>query len=122
VIEILEDGWFYRVIDPAFELMIPHWEGMDPATAPQADATIHLPDGTRRHATFMTLSTITEIMTRWQQTGECSNGRYFYYTDLVIISEAGGFPTMANAIRDLIHTGELADACQLLPPEDAIDL
>ncbi|GAA0967200.1 hypothetical protein [Actinocorallia libanotica] len=117
MIEVHTDGWLFRVVDPAFELVIPHWEGMDPATAQEADATIYLPDGTRRYATFMTLEGIAKIMSRWQETGECLNGRYFYCTDLVVINGAG-FNAMADAIRDLISTGDLEHACGLLPPED----
>ncbi|MEV0597390.1 hypothetical protein, partial [Nonomuraea cavernae] len=45
------DGPFHRISDPGFEMLIPRWEGHDPETADQADATITLPDGTRRYAT-----------------------------------------------------------------------
>ena len=117
MIEIHDDGWLFRVVDPAFELVIPHWEGMDPATASEADATIRLPDGTRRYATFMTLDGIAKIMSRWQATGECLNGRYFYCTDLVIIDNVG-FHAMADIVRDLIDTGDIEHACGLLSSED----
>ncbi|MFF5213560.1 hypothetical protein [Streptosporangium sp. NPDC000396] len=93
---------------------------MDPASAREADATIELPDGTRRYATFMHPSVITEIMARWQESGECLSGRYFYCTDLVVIREPG-FVTMADAIRDLIETGDITSACGLLPPDDGPD-
>ncbi|GGO00181.1 hypothetical protein GCM10011574_06590 [Microbispora bryophytorum] len=54
----------------------------------EADATITLPDGTRRFATFMTLGVVSRVMERWQDTGECLNGRYFWTSDLVISREA----------------------------------
>ncbi|MFE9107721.1 hypothetical protein [Actinomadura geliboluensis] len=56
MIDIRVDGGFFRVVDPSFELVIPRWEGQDPLTAQEADATVRFPDGTRRYATFMTLA------------------------------------------------------------------
>lgn len=113
-------GAFYRVSDPGFEMMIPRWEGYAPETADQADATIGLPDGTRRYATFMTLDVVSGIMDRWQETGESLNGRYFFCTDLVIIREPG-FASMLDAVRDLIASGEIDHACSLLPVDDEQD-
>ncbi|MFI7027853.1 hypothetical protein ACIBK1_03995 [Microbispora rosea] len=37
-------------------------------------ATITLPDGTRRYATFMTLGVVSRVMKRRQDMGECLNG------------------------------------------------
>jgi hypothetical protein len=117
MIDIRVDGPFHRVIDPAFELVIPRWEGQDVETAQEADATVRLPDGTHRYATFMTLSAIERVMDRWQETGEGLSGRYFYCSDLIIIRRPG-LHAMADAIRDLINTGEIASACSLLVPDD----
>lgn len=117
MIEIREDGAFFRVVDPAFQLLIPHWEGQDPETAQEADATILLADGTRRYATFMTLSVVETIMKRWQGTGECLGGGYFWCSDLIIIGRPG-FHTMAAAIRDLIGNEGISSVCSLLPPDD----
>ncbi|MFG1861668.1 hypothetical protein [Microbispora bryophytorum] len=38
------------------------WEGYEPDTADQVDATITFPDGSRRYATFMTLDVVQKIM------------------------------------------------------------
>lgn len=115
VIEI--DGAFYRIGKPGFEMLIPRWEGDAPETADQADATITLSDGTRRSATFMTLGVVSKIMDRWRDTGECLSGRYFWCSDLVIIREPG-FDSMIAAVQDMIATGEIDDACGVLPPLD----
>ncbi|MEV0974497.1 hypothetical protein [Microtetraspora glauca] len=111
------DGPFYRISNPGFEMLIPRWEGHDPETAEEADATITLPDGTRRYATFMTLGTISGVMDHWRGTGECLNGRYFRCSDLIIIREPG-FVSMVDAVRDMIATGELESACSALPIDD----
>jgi hypothetical protein len=116
MVEIKVDGAFFRVIDPAFELVIPNWTGMDPESAREADATIELPDGTRRYATFMHPSAITEVMSRHQESGESLGGRYFVCTNLVVIRDPG-FATMADAVRDLIDTGDITTACGLVEPE-----
>ncbi|GAA2393897.1 hypothetical protein [Nonomuraea africana] len=112
------DGPFYRVSDSGFEMLIPRWEGHDPETADQADATITLPDGTRRYATFMTLGVVSGIMDRWRDTGECLNGQYFWCSDLIIIREPG-FVSMIDAVRDMIATGEIESACRALPIDDS---
>ncbi|MGW4469504.1 hypothetical protein ACWENQ_07490 [Nonomuraea sp. NPDC004354] len=111
------EGPFYRVIEPGFEMLIPQWEGHDPETAKEADATITLPDGTRRYATFMTLDVIGRTMDRWRDTGECLNGRYFWCSDLIVIREPG-FASMADAVRGMIETGEIDRACGAVPADD----
>lgn len=63
------------------------------------------PDGTRRYATFMMLAAVEKAMRRRRETGESLGGRYFWCSDLVIISRPG-FRAMADTIRDLIDTGE----------------
>ncbi|MGW4792046.1 hypothetical protein ACWEPC_06480 [Nonomuraea sp. NPDC004297] len=116
------DGAFYRISKPDFEMLIPRWEGHAPETADQADATITMSDGTRRSATFMTLGVVSKIMDRWRDTGECLSGRYFWCSDLIIIHEPG-FDSMIAAVQDMLATGEIDDACGVLPPldEEAVD-
>jgi hypothetical protein len=109
------DGSFYRVIEPTFELLLPRWEGHDPRTLEEADMTIILPDSARYYATFMTLDIVAAAMQRWESTGECLNGAYFRCSDLIIIRQPG-LPAIAEVVRDLIASGELADACTSLEP------
>ncbi|QFG21111.1 hypothetical protein [Actinomadura sp. WMMB 499] len=111
------DGPFYHVVEPTFELLIPQWEGHDPLTQQEADATIILPDGSRYYGTFMTPDAITAVMQRWQSTGECLSGSYFWCTDLIIIHRPG-IPAIVEAVRDLIDSGELSGACAILEPEN----
>ncbi len=110
------DGPFYRVAEPTFELLIPRWEGHDPETQREADVTIILPNGTRYHATFMTLDTIAAVMRRGENTGENLNGDYFWCSDLVVIRRPG-IPAIIEAVRHLIATDDLAGARTLLEPE-----
>ncbi|MFB9881319.1 hypothetical protein ACFFMN_25620 [Planobispora siamensis] len=63
------DGPFYRVSEPGFEMLVHRWEGQEPESAEEADATVTLPDGTRRYATFMTLDVVGRVMDRWESTG-----------------------------------------------------
>jgi hypothetical protein len=109
------DGTFYRITDPEFEMTIPAWEGYEPDTADEADATITFRDGSRRYATFMTLDVVQRNMDKNARTGECLGGRYFWCSDLIIVRDAG-FEGMASAIRDLISSGEIEAACGLLDP------
>ena len=118
VIEI--DGPLYRIKTAGFEMTIPQWEGVDADTADEADATIILPDGSRRYAAFMTLGVIQRVMDHWRTTGECGSGKYFWCSDLIVIREPG-IPAMTDAVADLIATGELAAACSDIPVEDDDD-
>ncbi|MEV4159804.1 hypothetical protein [Nonomuraea dietziae] len=111
------DGAFWRITEPGFEMVIPRWEEHAPETADEVDATITLPDGTRRYATFMTLGVVSGIMDRWRDTRELLNGRYFWCSDLIIIREPG-FGSMVDAVRDMIASGEIDNACGVLPPEE----
>lgn len=111
------DGTFYRITDPEFEMTIPAWDGYEPDTADEADATITFRDGSRRYATFMTLDVVRRNMNKNVRTGECLGGRYFWCSDLIIIRDAG-FDSMAAAIRDLISSGDIEGACGLLAPDD----
>ncbi|GIH94120.1 hypothetical protein Psi01_47500 [Planobispora siamensis] len=110
------DGPFYRVSEPGFEMLIPRWEGQEPESAEEADATVTLPDGTRRYATFMTLDVVGRVMDRWKSTGENLGGRYFRCSDLIVIREPG-FTSMIDAVRDMIATGEIDSTCSVLPPD-----
>ncbi|TKK90840.1 hypothetical protein FDA94_03500 [Herbidospora galbida] len=114
------DGPFYRVSESGFEMLIPRWEGYEPETAEEADATIVFPDGSRRYATFMTLDVVRRIMDKDVRTGESLGGRYFWCSDLIIIRDVG-FESMAAVIRDLISSGDIEGACGLLDPLDGDD-
>ncbi|GLX95888.1 hypothetical protein Hesp01_38380 [Herbidospora sp. NBRC 101105] len=118
IIEI--DGPCYRVSEPGFEMLIPRWEGHEPETAEEADATITFPDGSPRYATFMTLDVVRRLMDKDACTGESGGGRYFWCSDLIIIRNVG-FECMAAAIRDLISSGDIEGACGLLDPLDEDD-
>ncbi|MGW0807201.1 hypothetical protein [Nonomuraea sp. NPDC002799] len=111
------DGTFHRITDPEFEMKIPAWEGYEPDTADEADATITFRDGSRRYATFMTLDVVQRTMDKNARTGECLGGRFFWCSDLIIVRGAG-FEGMAAAIRDLISSGDIGGACGLLDPRD----
>src|ERR1700730_16199631 len=98
-------------------MTICRWEGHEPHIAEEADATIVLPDGARRYATFMTLGAVAAVMERRQRSGECLSGQYFWCSDLIIIQQPG-IPGMVEAVRDLIANGDLTGACGLLESDD----
>ncbi|WP_214325210.1 hypothetical protein [Nonomuraea sediminis] len=98
-------------------MTIPAWEGYEPNTAYEADATITFRDGSRRYATFMTLDAVQRNMDKDARTGECLGGKYFWWSDLIIVRDAG-FEGMAAAIRDLISSGDIEEACGPLDPID----
>ncbi|MBB2947695.1 hypothetical protein FB565_007466 [Actinoplanes lutulentus] len=73
-------------------------------TVDDVDAEVRLPDGTRWSASFLTLSAIERVMTRWRQTGESGSGAFFQCSDLVIVPEPG-VPAMVEALRAIMKKG-----------------
>ncbi|MFI7448027.1 hypothetical protein ACIBQX_11065 [Nonomuraea sp. NPDC049714] len=65
----------------------------------------------------MTLGVVSNTMDRWRDTGECLSGQYFWCSDLIVIREPG-FDPKITAVQEVIASGEIDDACGVLPPLD----
>ena len=89
----------------------------DPALADNGDVHVVLPDGSRRHVTFLTPNAIQLVLDRWARTGEAGQGSYFWTTDLIVIPRPGVQAAVA-AIVELVRSGEIFSACQLVGQDD----
>ncbi|MFK3979487.1 hypothetical protein ACI2K4_03795 [Micromonospora sp. NPDC050397] len=115
----MQQGAYYVVERPDFiaRFLI----GNDrPETAPEADVHVELADGTTRYVTFYTLPAIDEVLRRHQKTGEAAGSAYFWSTDLVIVPEPG-VPAMTRAIEELVRSGDIESACQMIPRSGSDD-
>lgn len=69
------------------------------------DVEVILDNGDRYSATFFTLQNIKSLMMRYQKTGECYSGLYFWASDMIIVEEL--HPDIINkTIQDLIKSNE----------------
>ncbi|WP_406080914.1 hypothetical protein [Micromonospora sp. NBC_00858] len=91
----------------------------DPAMADNIDAHVYLADGTHRYATLMTPDAIGRVLRRWAETGEAGGGRYFWCSDLVIIPRPG-IATMAEALEEMIRSGDGAVALGKVEGDSAL--
>ncbi|MEU5263808.1 hypothetical protein [Amycolatopsis sp. NPDC021455] len=85
----------------------------DEMSVENVDAQLHLPDGTRWSATFMTPREIERIMNRWRTTGEEGGGAYFQCRDLVVVP-SGGVTAMVSAFEAILDSGGPEGYLQLL--------
>jgi hypothetical protein len=73
------------------------------------DATVHLGDGLRHTATFLTLTEIHTANTRDRHNGACLAGRYFWITNPVIVEHLDP-DVIDETVADLVRTGEIHQA------------
>lgn len=65
--------------------------------------------GQRYSATLFTLENIKSLMERYEATGECGNGSYFYCLDMVLVKNLRR-TTILDAIDNIISEGEIDQA------------
>ena len=70
------------------------------------DVHVHLHDGRRFTGLFGTLADVQATMDRYQSSGECLNGRYFWAAELVLVDRAN-VETIVAAVVDMTQSGEL---------------
>lgn len=81
------------------------------------DVQVIADDGSRWSATIMTLAEIEHAMRRWEKSGECLDGRYFFCSDLLVVRDRG-ISRIAKMLEDMIVSGEYRDALKRLDDSD----
>ncbi|MFF5755157.1 hypothetical protein ACFY7A_06890 [Streptomyces longwoodensis] len=114
------DGPFYRVRRDGYDIcFLPDAdEPLDEVTS--LDLWVTFTDGERWSATVFTLDEARRLMDRWQNTGECLDGRYFFGWDDLIVRDPG-IEAMTRVIDDLVGSGSYTSAMRPLGPEDDED-
>lgn len=70
------------------------------------DVHVHLHDGRRFTGLFGTLADVQAAMDRYQSSGECLDGRYFWAAQLVLVDRAN-VETIVAVVEDMAHSGEM---------------
>lgn len=69
------------------------------------DVFVWFGNGERYSATFFTVANIKSILGRYEETGECAGGTYFWASNMVVVRDLT-ISTIHSAIKDLLQTGE----------------
>ena len=69
-----------------------------------ADVVVRDASGERYWATFFTPSNVQTLMSRYQSTGECLSGSYFWAANMIVIEEISE-PLIHQVIEDLFANG-----------------
>ena len=85
------------------------WNPTDDAV----DVEVTLTDGSRWGGTFVTYRYLETLRARYANSGECLSGRYFWAANLVLCDLVDR-PTIEAVVADLLATGELQSALELL--------
>jgi hypothetical protein len=72
------------------------------------DVVVQFEDGRRYAATFFTLENIETLMHRYQETGECLGGQYFWSSSMIIVRDLRR-ETIEACVAALIATGEFEE-------------
>lgn len=78
--------------------------GLDPLDD-NVDVEVRFSNGTRYTATFFTLENIRRLLHRYEKSGECCQGLYFWAADIIIVRDLRR-ESLEETIDDLIATGE----------------
>lgn len=70
------------------------------------DVHVHLLDGRRFTGLVGTLADVQAAMGRYQTSGECLNGRYFWAAELVLVDQAN-VETIVAVVEDMTQSGEM---------------
>ena len=89
----------------------------DEPLAGLVDVEAVAPDGRRLVGTLGALQALVDLMADYRSSGECLSGSYFWTKNLVILSEMTA-PAALAAISDLIASGEVWAALEVILPAD----
>ena len=77
------------------------------------DVEVTLADSCRYFATFFTLKNIQQIMRRYQESGECLEGRYFFCSHMIVVRKLN-LANIRDTIVDLLDSGKFNVAFESL--------
>ncbi|MBZ2407336.1 hypothetical protein ACWHAO_11250 [Streptomyces albidoflavus] len=110
------DGPWYRVRTEHFEAAFLPDAGEDLESVDDVDVLVNLKDGSRWSATIITLAQVEAHMKRWATSGEALAGRYFWYSDGLIVRDPG-ISSMTGVLTGLVQNGEFTEILQRLDDE-----
>ncbi|MYZ35025.1 MULTISPECIES: hypothetical protein [unclassified Streptomyces] len=103
------DGPYYRVRTGGFEAFFLPNPGEVLDEVCNVDAEVRLPDGSRWSATIFTVTEVSRLMKRWEETGEAAGCRCSWCSDGLIVRDPG-IREMVIVIAELLASGEFEGA------------
>jgi hypothetical protein len=100
----VEDGPFLRLVTPEFRTTL--IKGVELAVP--LDAVLEV-DGVERYATFFTMDSISELIRKWEISGENLGGGYFWSINSIILAELN-LDLIELVLTDLVETGKYRSA------------
>lgn len=91
-----------------FTVWIPHSLQRTPSDA-NADVHVQVANGEVYSGTFYTLENVAFLLKRFEQTGECAAGRFFFDPSMVLVRDLEE-DTILMVVAELLATGELRKA------------
>jgi hypothetical protein len=83
-------------------------DGLDTSND-NVDVEVDFGDGRRFVATFFTIENIRRLIQKYEQTGECKSGLYFWASDMIIVRQLAD-TVIADTVADMITEQELERA------------
>ncbi|MFI5811933.1 hypothetical protein ACIA7S_13310 [Streptomyces sp. NPDC051643] len=111
------DGAFYRVRRDDYEICLVPDAGMPLDEIDDVDMWVIFNNGHRWSGTIHTLDVVHRLMDRWQQTGECLGGSFFYTWDGLIVRDRG-IAGMVDVVDNLVRSGDYRNVFRDVGPED----
>lgn len=87
-------------VDSAYEVLV--LNGIQDAIDDNVDVEVRFTDGRRFSATFITVANVKALLRRFQDTGECAHGSYFWAADMIVVPELS-LDLVCRTVADLIE-------------------
>ena len=85
------------------------------------DVEVRFPNGARFTATFFTVENLKTLFAKNHKTGECSNGTYFWATEMIIVENLK-LASLHATIEGLLRDNEFKGAFTRVPDEGCIEM
>lgn len=93
-----------------------HFKNIDPTNC-NVDVEVVFNDGRRYSCTIITLKNLESLFRKFENDGECLNGKYFFCPDMIIVKNFNK-PDVQLIIQDIVTSGRVESALKLLDPEN----
>lgn len=100
-VNVASAGWTIRILVGTNDCSLP------------CDFEVHAPSGERYAAVAATIDQLVGLMNAWRSSGECLAGEYLWIENLIVVRSLSP-EALVDVANDLIRTGEIEGAMQLL--------
>ena len=106
-----------KLIGSNFDVIIPS-DGPWDTTNDNIDIQVRMRNGRVYVATMFTVSNLTELLARYEQSGECASGTYVWAVEMIVMKDLTE-QSILKTIDDMVETREIDAAMRLLSSSDS---